>query len=37
MRYALLTVVSVGWTWAALHYWLGSRSLAHDLTAKERV
>jgi MFS family permease len=37
MRYALLMVVSVGWTWAALHYWLGSRSLARDLTAKERV
>jgi len=35
MRYALLSIVSVGWTWAALHYWLGSRTLTRDLAAKD--
>ena len=35
MRYALLSVVSIGWTWAALHYWLGSRTLTRDLAAKD--
>jgi MFS family permease len=35
MRYALLGMVSVGWTWAAVHYWVGSRSFARDLAAKD--
>src|SRR5262245_46773533 len=35
MRYALLSVVTVGWLWAALHYWLGSRTLSQDLAAKD--
>lgn len=33
IRYALLAMVTVGWTWAALHYWLGSRTYARDLEA----
>ncbi len=37
IRYALLGIVTVGWLWAALHYWLGSRTLARDLEAKERA
>jgi MFS family permease len=37
IRYALLAMVTVGWTWAALHYWLGSRTYARDLAAKERL
>lgn len=31
MRYALLTVSAVCLPWAALHYWLASRSIDHDL------
>ena len=37
MRYALMCMVSVGWSWAALHYWLGSRTYTRDLLAKDRL
>ncbi len=37
MRYALMCMVTVGWTWAALHYWLASRTYARDLTAKDQL
>jgi len=36
MRYALMCMVTVGWSWAALHYYLASRTYAQDLLAKER-
>jgi len=34
IRYSLLSIVVVGWLWAMLHYWLGSRTLTRDLAAK---
>jgi predicted MFS family arabinose efflux permease len=34
IRYSLLSIVIVGWLWAMLHYWLGSRTLARDIAAK---
>ncbi len=37
MRYALMCMVMVGWTWAALHYFLGSRSYGRDLQAKDQL
>jgi MFS family permease len=37
MRYALMCVVTVGWLWAALHYYLASRTYAVDLAAKEKL
>lgn len=37
MRYALMCMVTVGWLWAALHYYLASRTYAADLLAKERM
>ena len=37
MRYALMCMVAVGWTWAALHYFLGSRSYGRDLRAKDQL
>ena len=36
IRYALISIVAVGYLWAATHYLLGSRSLARDLAAKDR-
>jgi len=36
MRYALMCVVTVGWLWAALHYYLASRTYARDLLVKDR-
>lgn len=37
MRYALMSMVTIGWLWAALHYWLASRTYTRDLTAKDRL
>jgi MFS family permease len=37
MRYALLSVVVPGWLWCALHFWLGSRTLARDLGAQRTI
>ena len=37
MRYALMCMVAVGWTWAGVHYLLGSRTYRRDLLAKDGV
>jgi predicted MFS family arabinose efflux permease len=34
IRYSLLSMVVVGWLWAMLHYWLGSRTLTRDIAAQ---
>jgi len=34
MRYALLGIALPGYLWAALHFWLGSRTLARDLETR---
>jgi MFS family permease len=36
MRYALMCMITVGWSWAALHYFLASRTFARDALAKDR-
>ncbi|HEY6599237.1 MAG TPA: MFS transporter [Pseudomonadales bacterium] len=36
IRYALLTIVVIGVSWAMLHFALGSRTLARDIAAKTR-
>ena len=35
VRYALISIVAVGYLWSATHYWLGSRTLTQDLRAKD--
>ena len=37
IRYSLLILVISGNAWSALHYYLASKTLREDLTAKDRI
>ncbi|HIC69968.1 MAG TPA: hypothetical protein EYO90_10655 [Candidatus Latescibacteria bacterium] len=35
LRWALVSIVSIGNAWAAIHYFVAARTLRRDLTAKD--